>query len=901
MQNLSSSSGGLPLLALAIAGVLSHASALAQAPAQSATESVTEGASDSEEPTQTDEIVVTGRLLGAAEALVEERIELPFSADFLAAETITQAGDSNIGAALRRVPGLTLVDGKFVYVRGLGERYSSVTFNGAAVPSPDLSRSVLPLDLFPTSIVESIKIQKSPSPDQPAAFGGGAIDIRTSSIPEGPILSASVGLGFNTESDGDGIGYGAGSTPMSQAIRDAIGTYRGDLSISNILATLNASGGGTLDQARAIHQGLLDSIDKRVGIQEKSLDPDLDGKIAIGNSWDITSDWRVGALANVAYNHGHRNENQRREGVGNPQENFVDIAKTVEEERRVGSLNAGISYAGEHTLEFGAYLLQNDEDETTVSRGFDANNQFPTQKLGYSTRLEERELQIFQVNGNHMFANTPWIGSVLEMLHAQDIEFDWLYSDSKATTDIPNETDFQAQALLNSGTGAVDSTQLLASTSAGKFSFLELEDDQQSWRGDISFPFSLGNAEISLSGGWAGTKKSRQYTGYIIGMDTVGIQSGFLSGTPGDVLGSGNVTVGNGFRLSLSGNTGKESYIAAQRVDAGYGMFDVNFNETWRFTAGARYEQFQQAVLPVNLLDFTGAWIVALQNQLSDPNQTLAIQEDDVYPSFAATYIGGGLFGSSEYQVRLSYGATVVRPDLREVADVIYIDPELDVRVQGNPLLRSSDIDNLELRSEFYYGSGDNFTVSLFYKDIDAPIEAIRAAGSDDDFVIGFDNALVGEVYGIEIEGLKQLPWGLFLQGNLTLSDSEIQFDPNLSTTLTNQTRRLSGHSDYVVNTTLGWDASSGRHSAYLSYNIFGERIFFAGTSGNEDAVEKPFNSLGLVYNFYPVDSIELGFKVDNILNEKREFEQGSSGGEIARIVDQDIGTSVSMSAKWSF
>jgi len=897
MQNESVVHTRMTALALAVSAVLGSAIASAQGaeaptPVQQAVE---------EEGSTTDEIIVTGRLLNAAESLVQERIELPFSADFLAADTITQAGDSNIGAALRRVPGLTLVDGKFIYVRGLGERYSSVTFNGAAVPSPDLSRSVLPLDLFPTSIVESIKIQKSPSPDQPAAFGGGAIDIRTNSIPERPILTASFGLGFNTESSSDGIGYGAGSTPMPPAIRNAIGTYLGNLSISNILATLNASGGGTLDQARGIQQGLLDSLDTRIGIREQSLDPDLDGKIAVGNSWDITNDWRVGVLANVAYNHGFRNENQRREGVGNPAGNFVDIAKTVEEERQVATLNAGVSYADEHSIEFGAYLLRNDEDETGVTRGFDANNQFPTQKVEYSTRLEERQLEVFQVKGTHTFADTPFLGTIVQSLNMTDLEFDWLYSDSKATTDIPNETDFQAQSQLDPSTGAEVGTQLLASTSAGKFSFLELEDDQESWRGDFRLPFSWGPAEFNLSAGWAGTKKSRQYTGYIVSLDTVGIQSNFLAGTPGDVLSSGNVMVDNGFRLSLTGNTGKESYIAAQRVDAGYGMIDVNFDQTWRFTAGARYENFQQAVLPVDLLDFTGSWILDLQNRLSDPNQTLAIQEDDIYPSFAATYIGGGLFGTSEYQVRFSYGATVVRPDLREVADVIYIDPELDVRVQGNPLLRSSDIDNLELRSEFYYSGGDNFTVSLYYKDIDSPIEAIRAAGSDDDFVIGYDNALSGEVYGIEVEGLKQLPWGLFAQGNVTLSDSEIQFNPALSTDLTNLTRRLSGHSEYVVNTTLGWDANSGRHSAYLSYNIFGERIFFAGTSSNQDAVEKPFNSLGLVYTFYPVDSIELGFKVDNILNEKREFEQESAGGGIARIVLQDVGTTVSASAKWSF
>jgi outer membrane receptor protein involved in Fe transport len=243
----------------------------------------------------------------------------------------------------------------------------------------------------------------------------------------------------------------------------------------------------------------------------------------------------------------------------------------------------------------------------------------------------------------------------------------------------------------------------------------------------------------------------------------------------------------------------------------------------------------------------------------------------------------------------------VVRPDLREVADVIYIDPELDIRVQGNPTLRPSPIDNLELRSEFYYDSGNNFTMSLFYKDIQAPIEQIRSAGSDDDVVLGFTNAESGEVYGIEVEGLKSLPRGLFLSGNATISDSNIQIDRNLSSVLTNFDRRLTGHSKWVVNTTLGWDSPSAMHSAYLNYNAFGERIFFAGTAGNDDAYEQPFHSLGIVYKWFPSDSLSLEFSVDNILDEEREFLQRNAGGNTARIIVQEVGTEFGASMRWMF
>ena len=374
-----------------------------------------------------EEVVVVGRLLSAAESLTDERIELPFSADFLGAEVIARAGDTNIGAALRRVPGITLVDGKFVYVRGLGERYSSVTVNGAAVPSPDLTRSVIPLDLFPTSIVESIKIQKSPSPDQPAAFGGGAIDIRTKSIPDGPIVSLSGSLGFNDEATTDGISYPGGGGSLPAAIRSAINTYRGDISVSNIFNTLNFGGGATLAEAQTIHQGLIDSLNTNVGIGTSSLDPDFGGKLALGNSWDIGDNWRIGVLANATYDQKFRNEDQRREGVGAPEDNFLDIQKTVEEERTVGSLNVGLSFGEDHSVEASHYILQNDEDEAAISRGFDQNNEFPDQKTAFSTRLEERELILTQFSGSHTFTDTPVLGNFLDTINLKDLEIDWFY------------------------------------------------------------------------------------------------------------------------------------------------------------------------------------------------------------------------------------------------------------------------------------------------------------------------------------------------------------------------------------------------------------------------------------------------------------------------------------------
>ena len=437
--------------------------------------------------------------------------------------------------------------------------------------------------------------------------------------------------------------------------------------------------------AEAIHQTLIDSLNTNIGASIDSLDPDVDGKLALGNAWDIGRDWQFGALLNAARNEKYRNENQRREGIGNPQVNFVDIDQTVKEERTVAAMNLGLEYVGDHSIELAAYRLSDDEARARIARGFDQNNEFPDQKLNYSTRLEQRHLRLTQVSGEHAFVETPLISGLMESLNLQDIEFDWFFSESRATTDIPNESDFQAGALLDASTGERLSTQLLATTSSGQFSFLDLDDHQSSWGGNLLLPIGIDRLFVTVSGGWWGTKKDRDYWGYNINLNSVGVQSSILAGAPSDVLVPAKLTVDNGFDLSLGTQFGTESYLGAQKVDAGYGMVDARFTDNWRVTIGGRYEAYQQAVLPIDLLDYTGQSIVRLQNQLSEPDQRLTIKEDDVYGSAAVTYDGGGLFGTDQYQIRMSYGETVVRPDLREVADVVYIDPELNVRVRGNP------------------------------------------------------------------------------------------------------------------------------------------------------------------------------------------------------------------------
>ncbi len=848
-----------------------------------------------------DEMLVSGRLKSGAQSIIEERLDQAFAADLLGSEQIGRVGDANVASALLRVTGVTLIEDKFVYVRSLGERYSSTSLNGAAVPSPELTRNVLPLDLIPSSIVDSLKVQKAYSPDLSANFGGGNIDIRTKSIPDELVFDISIGTGYNSESSDKGLTYSSGgdSSALPLTIQNALQTYQGRVGISSIQSFI-AGGREVTEEMRTeacrINRDLALSLNRDVDTRQKSMPLDFDIDLALGNAWHLGDDWKLGVLANASQDSEWRNKNQSRQGIGAPDIIYSERQRTVEEIRELYSINLGAEYQEMHSLALNAYQITNTQDEASLTRGFQTNftPEDGSQIVNYLTRYEERELEIYQLLGEHRFDQ-------LANQTLGELSVDWFYSDSEASTKIPNRAEMLGANTIDRQSGEVLSNRLLPTTSMAIFSFLELQDQVESYGWNANLPLSFGNNEVKLTAGYSYNDKARTYYGYTANINSVGVLNEVLTGTPGEVLGNDRLSnLDNPFELTVGSGLGTESYIAAQMTDAFYGMVDATFDYTWRITAGARYEDFKQALLPLDLLDYSGNSIQQLIEQLQEEDQTFAIANNDWYPSLAVTYMNEGFMNADNFQVRASFSQTAVRPDLREVSDVQYIDPELGIRVQGNPQLQRSELDHFDLRTEWFFSNGDNFTVSLFYKDISNPIEQSRTPASDDDILLQFYNADSGEIYGVEFEGLKELPAGFFVSSNLTLSKSEIVSPSELG--FTNVTRPMSGQSEYVLNTQLGYDSDNGMHSVSLVYNVFGERVYYAARgNGHQDAYEQPFNSLNLVYSFYPTDSLTAKLKISNLLGEHRKFEQENSNGTNVKILQQDIGTSVGIDLSFSY
>jgi outer membrane receptor protein involved in Fe transport len=864
-----------------------------------------------------EEVVVTGRLKSTALDVVDARLEQDVVTDFLGAEAISRVGDSTASLALRRVPGVTLVNDQFIYVRGLGERYSSVQLNGAQVPSPDLTRNVIPLDIFPTEIIDAMSVQKAYSPDAPAAFGGGNVNIITRGIPNGPVVNIEVGSGLNTDSSDPGLSYpggsddGLGTDDGTRAFPDelssALQTYEGEIDPFGILSTLNQDGNvHFLPEATAINRDLALTLNRELGFQEKSLGPDGSLEASLGNRWFLGDQdaWEFGALGVLSYDNAWRNRERIRRNVANPTEFVETKNRTINSVSATGVVNLGLNFTSDHSLSTNSFFLRNTDDETALSTRNSAtflrvNGQ---QARDYEIRFEERELTANQIRGRHvMGADTQEILPFLGRGVLDGMVFEWYVSESKAETDIPNEVTFLGEDRIDPATGEVLSTRIRQSDFAARYRFTELDDEVDSTGWDLTKAFTLENSDIELSFGQDVATKGRSYTQLDFGLGTTELLAvPNLAGTPTDVFTDANIlNPVNGFELT-AGGLGTESYLAGQIEEGAYFKVDALLSQKWRLSGGVRQEEFEQASLPIDRLQFDPT----LGQCALVPCDEAALErihfiEDELYPTFSGTRIFNNVWAET-FQLRFGASETVARPDLREVSAATYIDPLTEARVIGNPNLVTSPIKNFDARAEWFFENGDNFTASVFYKDIERPIETVQGAGSDDNIVLTFTNAQSAEVQGLEVEWLKDLSAlgpdffePFFFSGNITLSDSEVTIG-DVAFNLTNDVRPMSQQSDYVANLQLGYDSDNGGHSFTIVYNTFGERLFFAGRDGAPDAYEQPFDSLDFVYSFYPTDRLSLKFRVQNLLDEKLEIQQ-----DAVTVLEQNVGTTAKFDVKW--
>jgi len=856
-------------------------------------------------------IVKASRLKGTASAVMEERKNQAFIADILGAEQIARTGDSDAAAALRRVTGITLVDGKYIYVRGLGERFSSTQLNGAAVPSPDPTRTVIPLDLFPSSIIESLSVQKSYSASMPAHFAGGNVDVRLKTIPSDFVFTMQGKLGGNTNNFDDGLSYNGGDD-------DWYGKDDGTRAAPASLQKLWKNHSPLNDLSQQDNREIAAQMNRDYDPKATSINPNTGFDVTLGNRYDF-DDFRLGFLTAVSYDNkwevSEEYEGQDftyQEGVDGGDSSwalvrgFDDIKSTEHTVRFSGMFNVGLEFQRDHRIDFSSLILHDTRDEIRDKLG---NTNNVTISDGLRVRdsdviYEEREMIANQIRGTHNFSGLWNLGA------------DWFYSDARSNRYAPGN--ISTRYIIADGSNGqaedgifdpINESSLRKATTSSRYSFQDLDDNVENYGFSFSLPVNFSNVELEIKAGGNFIEKTRDAMARRIDVNTLAFDNLDLTGHQMGVILNDDVMLNHplsGNELIIRDTTAAgDDYYSAQLVDAYFIDTDFFIAQKWRVNLGLRYEDFRQVVAPLD--PATGKFDLPAKPTNEDL-AALAFKDDDVFGALAFTYLL-----DDEMQFRASYAQTTIRPDIREVAPATYIDPLTGFPIGGTPSVTSTAIDNYDLRWEWYLPTGDNLSFGLFYKDMDQPIEAVQSPAQDGPPLIRIANAEDGYVYGLEVEFLKDFGFlgdfagmnggDFFLSGNFTVSESEINIDTQnvveqtgVSTSITNPTRAMTGHSPWVVNMNLGWDAPNGNHSATLAYNVFAERIIIPGIDGKDDAYEQPFHSLDMVYTYYPTYSSTVKFKVQNILNQKKEIEF-----EDTLMRSETKGVAFEVALKWDF
>lgn len=817
-----------------------------------------EAAIDAEVPANTDatemsSVEVAGTVIeGGQELYVDERRATAHVTEAISAEQIARTGDSDAATTLKRVTGLTVVDGKSVFVRGLGDRYSSVLLNGAQIPSPDPTRRTIPLDLFPTEILEGIVVQKSWSPDLPAEFGGGTVQLRTRGVPGGFVAKLGLSTGYQQGSTfADGLSYSGDSN-------DWTGFDSGRALPSDLAAAI-ADGTVLRPQSPTNPDGISPAQLERFGESlagnynvdaQASIKPDSGFSGALGNSFEI-GDANLGLLGAVRYSNTYDNiDETRREfavvGANQlVQASELDVRRSLQNIELSAFLVAGLDFGSDHRLKSTTLLLRNTEDQTQQATGYPED----PADVSRFTELEWIENALFaeQIAGEHRFPD--W----------KDLSLSWQYTLAEATRESPNTRNYRYDR--NNATNAFSFSRRSDSNSTV---FAELDDDSQ----DFGFAFKLPtmiNDETYLDLSAGGGVLRRDRDSEIRRFSFVGV--GPLANDPNvigsfdldDILNPANIGA-NGFELRET-TRGTDNYTADQDLDALFVGADLNWKSAYRFSGGLRYEDNSQQVSTFQL-------------GVADAVPVLAsISTSDLLPSLGFTWLY-----SDDDQLRFSVAESVSRPDFRELSSAPYTDPLLDLETIGNPDLVPTSIRHFDARWEHYFSYTETLSIAAFLKNFDQPIEKIQVPGTGS--LVSLANAESARNYGIEIDYFRGLGFvserleQFYAAGNFSWIESEIKLGP-ANDIQTNESRPLQGQSPYVLNLQIGYKSPEGGDEATLLYNIAGKRISQVGVFGAPDIYEQPFNALDFQWRHSLGADWTLKLRLRNLLDPKVEYKQG--------------------------
>ncbi len=815
-----------------------------------------------------DEIVIISESIERNEvALLKLQQKSNKIQDAISAQSMSRYSSSNAADAIKRTSGTSIVGGRYVIVRGLGDRYSNAQLNGLLLPSTDPYRNSTQLDMIPANMLDNIISSKSFSPDQPGNFTGGSVNINTKSFPEQFTFQASLSSSYNTQSSlrDDFFTHRGGSTDwlgFDDGGRD-IDPYNTNPEILDVITKSTYTKARTDDEKAAILDQSADAFNPNFGPEEGQSFMDYSVSVSAGNQYQVGNN-PLGVLFGVnfrkSYNFFKDAPNNYWELGGASATQLSPWYEMTEtrgvENPTIGALGA-LSYKIGKSSKISLIGLYNHDTEK-ISRSI--FGQHPG-KLSDSEafmessvlNFQERALQSYQLISEHKFGESG-------------IKLDFGGSVTSVTQLEPDQRLLAHKLTINNGETEYEFDR--AEFGVPYHTWRDLDDKQYLGKADLTIPFLQEQSkENQVKVGFLYTNKDRTFSDFAF---TLNERSNAAVPYTGDR--NAAFTAENMGWLGVDPNNGRNiigwywndeeilsnrnSYSGHERVTAGYIMGVYDFGQKLKAIGGVRVEQTDISVASRDTNSMVGN-----------------IDTLDILPSINLVYKL-----NDRMNLRASYTHTVGRPNMRELAPFSADDFIGGMRISGNPNLKSTLVKNYDVRWEFFPSAGELIALSGFYKDFTNPIvKGIPPAAANPEII--FQNVDEAMVYGIELEFRKQLNFispalsDFSLSTNLSLIKSEQDMPADECETINEHnpekgcTRPFFGQSPLIINAGLNYNNDEKGLDATLAFNVFGERLITQTQATSPDIYEQPRPLLDFNLSKQVTEKFDFKLSVQNILN----------------------------------
>ena len=798
--------------------------------------------------------------------------------DGLSSQRIKSSGASNIASAVKSVPGVSVQGGKYVYVRGLGDRYTKSILNGVDIPGLDPDRNTIQMDIFPTSILDNVIVVKSAAAEMPADFTGGIVDIVTKEFPNSKQFSISFSTAYNPK-----MHYNDSYLTSKSSGTDFLGFDDGLRSIP-----VDPNQGYTV--LEGINSPKITQITRKfnpnmAALKKTSLG-DYSFSVSGGNQFLLKNENRIGYFGALSYKNTtdfyekSQNNTYYRDadkGVYNLFENRTQNGP-LGENSVILSAMTGVSYKTNLSkYKLNILHIQNGESGAGI---FDQTVNLNDSKdlLKHNIEYTQRSITNILLSGTHTFNNeSEW-------------KLNWKISPSLSTI---KDKDIRTTSFEITDEGKY----LIPLNGKPSRIWRNLDETNIVSKIDVQKKLKLFNRDAKLKFGALNSYKEREYDIYSFRVNVPTNLGVIDNGNPDNLFKPENTwtptnTIGNHIALYTNGGVERgKSYDANQMNISAYSSIEFKIDDKIKSVIGLRAENFVQKYTGEN----SGGTVKYDDEKVID--------KLDIFPSTNFIY---SLKENSN--LRLAYSKTTARPSFKEVSIAEIYDPLSNMTFNGNINLKPSYIDNLDLRYELFGEDNQLFAISGFYKSFKDPIELTYYEASTENFQP--KNLGNAKVYGLELELRRQISQSLGININASVIESRQQYGASELSLRTKGLRdgeslgtyrNLQGQSPFLINSSLDYKNENGLRAG-LFFNMQGKTLEVVGTGFSPDVYTQSFKSLNLNLSksFGKNQNKTVNLKVENILESKKEsyYESFKASNKIFSFREQGTAFSVGYSIK---